>query len=292
MRSSRSNRRAYPASADLAPVSSGSSSRGRNETPTGDRRCHVWAAGCRGLGRPRGRLEVGRGGVSSREMTELSSGARSSRVRGRARDGARARMLAGNCRGPAGEIRFSRDAPCRVSAGPGGRVCAHPRSTARLGAKEGSRDERQSVARASTSRAVSLTEVVRGKRTTTVCRQKSRTLLALARGRDGRVGEVPILRRRGGGLSRLGRNLVRGLRLAHALGRCAHERVETGYVHFAANFGASARESRSDFDRRASARVCDLRRSARGLEVRNRRVRSGARWLSASRARRDGRSRV
>lgn len=172
MRSSRSNRRAYPASADLAPVSSGSSSRGRNETPTGDRRCHVWAAGCRGLGRPRGRLEVGRGGVSSREMTELSSGARSSRVRGRARDGARARLLAGNCRGPAGEIRFSRDAPCRVSAGPGGRVCAHPRSTARLRAEEESGDERQSVARASTSRAESLTEVVRGKRTTTACPPK------------------------------------------------------------------------------------------------------------------------
>ena len=32
---------------------------------------------------------------------------------------------------------FSRDAPCRVSAGPGGRVYAHPRSTARLRVEEG-----------------------------------------------------------------------------------------------------------------------------------------------------------
>ena len=137
-----------------------------------------------------GRLEVGRGGVSSREMTELSSGARSSRVRGRAR----ARMLAGNCRGPAGEIRFSRDAPCRVFAGPGGRVCAHPRSTARLRAKEGSRDERQSVGRASTSRAVSLTEVVRGKRTTTACRPPKITHPSCARAwarRQSRRGAHP-----------------------------------------------------------------------------------------------------
>ena len=90
-----------------------------------------------GLGRPRGRLEVGRGGVSSREMAELSWG-RARRAFEVACATARARaLLAGNCRGFAGEIDFSRDAPFRVSAGPGGRVYAHPRSTARLRVEEG-----------------------------------------------------------------------------------------------------------------------------------------------------------
>ena len=183
---------------------------------------------------------------------------------------ARARaLLAGNCRGFAGEIRFfpRRTLPSFCRPRRKSLCSSSVHGTPEGGGRDGG--ERQSVARASTSRAGSETEMVRGKRTTTTCRQKSRTLLALARGRDGRVGEVSILRRRGGGVSHFGQNFVRGLRLAHALGRGAHERVETGYAHFAANFGASARKSRSDFDRRASARDCDLRRSARGRKGKN-----------------------
>ena len=230
----------------------------------------MWGAGCRrpgeAAGTPRGR--AGRRIVA--RDGRVIVGARSSRVR---RSRARRRALAHCSRGTAAGLPvrfdFSRDAPFRVSAGPGGRVYAHPRSTARLRVEEGMRERRR--------RSLALRRRARGPKprwcagtnNDHVPPKVTHPSCARARGRDGRVGEVSILRRRGGGVSHFGQNFVRGLRLAHALGRGAHERVETGYAHFAANFGASARKSRSDFDRRASARDCDLRRSARGRKGKN-----------------------
>ena len=191
----------------------------------------MWVPVAGGLGRPRGRLEVGRGGVSSREMAELSWGALVARSRSRARRRALAHCSRGTAAGLPVRFDFSRDAPFRVSAGPGGRVYAHPRSTARLRVEEGME--------VSVSRSLALRRRARGPKPRWCAGNEQRPRAAKSHAhpscarawarRQSRRGVHPSPAR--GGVSHFGQNFVRGLRLAHALGRGAHERVETGYAH-------------------------------------------------------------
>lgn len=98
----------------------------------------MWGAGCRrpgeAAGTPRGR--AGRR-IVARDGRVIVGGALVARSRSRARRRALAHCSRGTAAGLPVRFDFSRDAPCRVSAGPGGRVYAHPRSTARLRVEEG-----------------------------------------------------------------------------------------------------------------------------------------------------------
>ena len=109
-------------------------------------------------------------------------------------------------------------------------------------------------------------------------RKSSRTLLPLARGRGGGVRHVPVLRGRGLGLGvLLGLHLLGRLRLAHALGRGADERVEAGR-----HGECGKRLRRFAWNRDAPGRGGDARASG---ATRGRAMCSGARRDVAGRSR-------